>query len=356
MIWPLNCEWHLSGLSRALRSNYRATAPLFYVCLLALCVVPMEMSAQMISAPLPQTGTITGTVEDLNGGIIPGATVSIAETSPEGQPEVSTDGEGSFSLSNVPSAVAVHLVVHADAFQSWTSASITLTPGQMYDLADIKLPVTAVETSVNAIMPEQLAMDQVKAEEKQRIFGVLPNFYVVYDKNPMPLTAKLKFDLAFKAATDPVTIGGIAFLAGIYQAADTPAYQQGLKGYGQRLGATFADGFSDILIGGAILPSVLHQDPRYFYQGTGSTKSRTLHAISAPFIARGDNGHSQFNFSSVGGDLASGALSNLYYPASDRGASLVFTGALITTGGRIANALAQEFLLHRLTSKSKDVD
>jgi hypothetical protein len=308
----------------------------------------------MISAPSPQSGTITGTVEDLNDGLIPGATVTIQKMTPDGGRGVTADGEGSFSLSNVPSAVALHLVVHANAFQDWTSASITLTPGQVYELKDIKLSLNAVETTVNAMPPDEVAMNEVKAEEKQRIFGIIPNFYVVYNKDPMPLTAKLKFQLALKAGTDPVTIGGAAFIAGINQAADTPAYQQGLKGYGQRFGAAYANGFSDILIGGAILPSVLHQDPRYFYQGTGTTKSRMFHAISAPFIAKGDNLRSQFNFSSVGGDLASGALSNLYYPASDRGASLVFTGALITTGGRIANALAQEFLFHRVTTKSKD--
>jgi hypothetical protein len=113
---------------------------------------------------------------------------------------------------------------------------------------------------------------------------------------------------------------------------------------------------SDILIGGAFLPSLLHQDPRYFYQGTGTKKSRAIHAISAPFIAKGDNGQWQFNYSSIGGDLGSSALSNLYYPSSDRGASLVFSNALITTGGRIANALTQEFILHKITTREKDPD
>jgi hypothetical protein len=351
----VNLVRNVDGNSGALRSKKRARGPWSFICLIGLCVVSVRLSAQMISAPSPQTGTITGTVEDLNAGLVPGATVTLEATTPDGH-HATTDGAGVFCLSDVPSAIAVHLVVHADGFQDFTSAPITLAPGQMLEFNEIKLSLNAVETTVNAIMPEQLAMEQIKAEEKQRIFGIIPNFYVVYEKNPMPLTARLKFELAIKAGTDPATIGSAAFLAGIYQAADTPAYQQGLKGYGQRFGATYANGFSDILIGGAILPSLLHQDPRYFYQGTGSTKSRVLHAVSAPFIARGDNGRPQFNYSSIGGDLASGALSNLYYPASNRGTSLVFTGALITTGGRIANALAQEFLFHRLTNKSKDPD
>jgi hypothetical protein len=341
---------------RGLQAIGMAAGPLLCIFLLFLYAEPIKLSAQTISAPSPQTGTITGTVEDLNGGLIPGATVTIEGTSPDAHHSITTNGEGVFSLSDVPSAISLKLIAHADGFQDWTSPSITLTPGQIYDLTDIKLLLRAVETTVNAIMPEQLAMEQVKTEEHQRILGIIPNFYVVYDRNPMPLTAKLKFELALKAGTDAATIGGAAFLAGIYQVADTPAYQQGLKGYGQRFGATFANGFSDILIGGAVLPSVLHQDPRYFYQGTGSARSRAFHAILAPFVAKGDNGHWQFNYSSVGGDLASGALSNLYYPASNRGASLVFSGALITTGARMVNALAQEFVFKRLTNKSTGHD
>ena len=193
-------------------------------------------------------------------------------------------------------------------------------------------------------------IEQIQVEETQRILGIIPNFYVVYDPSPVAMSTKLKFTLALKTSTDVVTFGAAAFVAGIYQAADRHDFVQGAKGYGQRLGAEYADGVSGILIGGALLPSLLHQDPRYFYQGTGTKKSRALHAMSAPFICHGDNGHLQFNYSSIGGDLASGALSNLYYPQSERGPGLVFNGALIATGGRIVNALAQEFILSKFTS------
>jgi hypothetical protein len=143
-------------------------------------------------------------------------------------------------------------------------------------------------------------------------------------------------------------------LAGINQAADVPDYQQGWQGYGERFGAAAADGFSDTMIGGAILPSLLHQDPRYYYQGTGTNKSRTLHALSSPFICRGDNGNLQANYSSLGGDLASAALSNLYYPASNRGAGLVFENVLLSTSERMLSSLVQEFILHKFTPKAKD--
>jgi hypothetical protein len=318
------------------------------------CLSSIHLLGQQISAPEPQSGSITGTVEDIDGGLVPGATVSIDGPAPSDHRTVTANEDGFFTLNDLRSAASLKITVNAKGFADWTSPAIILTPGQFLDMTEIHLSLADVATTVDAIMPEQLALQQVKAEEKQRILGVIPNFYVNYDKNPMPLTTKLKYQLALKAATDPVTIAGVALVAGIYQAADTPNYVQGLKGYGQRFGATYADGFTDIMIGGAILPSLLHQDPRYFYQGTGTKTSRALHAISAPFVAKGDNGQWQFNYSSIGGDLASGAISNLYFPQSNRGASLVFTGALVSTGGRIANALAQEFLFHKITSTVKE--
>jgi hypothetical protein len=106
------------------------------------------------------------------------------------------------------------------------------------------------------------------------------------------------------------------------------------------------------MIDGAILPSLLHQDPRYFYQGRGTNKSRALHALPSPFVCRGDNGRWQPNYSTVGGDMASAAIANAYYPASNRGVGLFFGNFLINTGQRAAANLAQEFILRRLTPKA----
>jgi hypothetical protein len=200
---------------------------------------------------------------------------------------------------------------------------------------------------------EQIATEQVQVAEKQRIFGIIPNFYVTYDPNPAPLSTRLKFKLAFKADTDPITFVGVAFMSTIYQAGDIPNYGQGWDAYAKRMGAGYADTSTDIFLGGAILPSLLHQDPRYFYQGTGTTKSRLIHALSGPFVCRGDNGKNQINFSSMGGDLGSGAISNLYYPESDRGPGLVFLGFGVTTGVRAVNAVLQEFVLRKLSPSAR---
>lgn len=326
----------------------RTIGALFF-CLFAIHASGQQ---QLISGPEARTAAIIGVVTDTDGGSIPGATVTVEGSTPQDRHVETSSGDGSFVLDHLSPAVAYHVSVHAKGFLDWAS-TVTLHPGEQFDLSEIKLEVGPVETTVSAISTQQLAVEQVKDAEKQRVLGVIPNFYVVYDHRFAPMSTKLKFQLALRASTDAVTIAGAGLLAGINQAADTtPHYQQGAVGYGQRFGAAYADGVSGIFIGGAILPSLLHQDPRYFYQGTGTKKSRALHAISAPFMAKSDKGNWEFNYSSIGGDLASGALSNAYYPQQDRGVGLVFGGAAIATGGRIVNALAQEFILPKLTSHS----
>jgi hypothetical protein len=320
-----------------------------FALVLVFCTASF-VGAQQAPAQSPQPGTILGTVLDATGSTVPSATVVLQGPGPSDRRTLVTDDNGFFEFDGVSPATPVHIMVSAVDLKNWTSNEIMLQPGQSLIVTDINLDVAPVETSVNAVMPEQVAAQQVKAQEQQRILGVIPNFYVTYEHKPAPLTPKLKFQLAFKALTDPVTIAGFGLNAAIYQAAGYPSYQQGVQGYGQRLGATFAGGYSKILIGDALLPSLLHQDPRYFYQGTGTTKSRLLHALGSAFVTRGDNGKREINWSDLGGDLASGAIANAYYPSQDRGAGLVARSALIGVGGRMALGVVQEFVLRKLTS------
>jgi hypothetical protein len=304
------------------------------------------------ATPSPENaGDVSGTVTDAYGDVVPGATVLIEGPNAAGRQSQPANDNGFFEFKNLSAGIAYHITVNATGFEPWVSQPLTLAAGQYFDVTGIKLKLRNEVTSVTVVAsPEQIATEQVAIAEQQRVLGFIPNFYVVYDsKNAVPLTTKLKFQMAFKVSVDPVSILGAAVLAGMNQAADTPDYQQGWKGYGQRFGAAYADGLTDILFGGAILPSLLHQDPRYFYQGTGTIKSRTLHALANPFICRGDNGKNQINFSSMGGDLISSSISNAYYPESNRGASLVFTSFLVSTGEREVSSLVQEFLLRKLT-------
>jgi hypothetical protein len=311
--------------------------------------LPSESSTSSTpSAPTAQTGSINGTVTDTQDNGLAGAAITLTSSTGDVH-KATSNANGFFAISDLPPGT-YHADITMQDFTPWKSSDFILKPGQDLDIPDITLQVGSSIVVTAVYSPAQIAMQQVKVEEEQRILGVIPNFYTVYDPNPVPLTVKLKFQLAMKATIDPVTFVVANIYAGMEQAASTPAYVEGAKGYGQRLGAIYADGVSDILIGGAILPSLLHQDPRYFYSGKGTKKHRVLYAMSAPFICKGDNGKWQPNYSSVLGDLASGAISNAYYPEVNRGVGLVFTSAAIGAGGRMVNALAQEFLLRKLTS------
>src|SRR5208282_4988429 len=111
-----------------------------------------------------------------------------------------------------------------------------------------------------------------------------------------------------------------------------------------------ADFLAGTYIGSAILPSILKQDPRYFYKGTGTKRSRILYALANAVICKGDNGHWQANYSAIIGSLAAGGISNLYYPAKNRdGAELTFENALISIGATAAANILQEFVVKKFT-------
>jgi hypothetical protein len=302
-----------------------------------------------IQAEAENAGSVRGTVVDANGQIVPAAKV-VLHSSATGDREVTANSEGAFEFNGLPTDAPYRVTASAKGFTTWNSSEIVLKPGQFRYLTDVQLgiPEDAVSVTVYG-SPTEIAEEQLHAEEQQRVLGIIPNFYVVYDSSSaVPLTAKMKFKLAMKLSTDPMTAAGVLTVAGSDQLSHRLDYPLGAKGYGQRVGAVSADAFSDILIGGVILPSVLHQDPRYFYQGSGTTKSRLRHAVSSPFITRGENGHMQPNFSSIGGDLASSALSMTYYPDSNRSAGMVFQTFGIDTAERVASAVAQEFIIPRL--------
>jgi hypothetical protein len=334
---------------RLIRNIQFAWALAAFACLVS------PLIGQQIAARDSQPGKISGTVTDLSDDIVPGADVMLQSTATGERRSTVSGDTGSFTFEGLTPEVPYHVTISAAGFVTWVSPAITLSPGQVQFLTGSKLQIEPGANSVTVYAStEQMAAEQVKIEERQRVFGIIPNFYVVYDHDAAPLTTKLKFKMALKASTDPVIFVATAFTAGVEQAGDTPNYGQGAKGYGQRLGALYTNGFTDVMVGEAILPSLLHQDPRYFYQGTGTKRSRTFHALSSAFICKGDNGKWQPNYSNVGGDLAAGAISNIYYPQSNRGAGIVFENALITTGGRMVNGLVQEFILRRFTSGARD--
>jgi Carboxypeptidase regulatory-like domain len=326
------------------------------VCAIALTLW-LRASAQTGQAAQPQFGRVMGTVTDLNGDALVGATVVMTGPDSTDRRSISTDENGYFEIDGLKPNIPFTIVVSGNGFEVWTSPVIVLAPGQFKLLGGIPLRVATQQTVVRVTYNQvQVAEQQLKAEEKQRVLGIVPNFYVSYEgENAAPLTTKMKFELALKVSYDPVTVAGVAMVSGARQAANSPKFGQGWAAYGERFGSTAADGFTDIMIGGAILPSLLHEDPRYFYQGTGTTKSRIRHAILSPFIGRRDNGTWGPNYSSLGGDLASSAISNLYFPRANRGAELVFSQFALGTAERVGASLAQEFLIGKIASRGGHV-
>jgi hypothetical protein len=314
--------------------------------------LPNSPGSELPSPQSPATATISGTVRDINGGIVLGAKATLESLS--GQPERHEDADsiGFFLFKNVP-AGNYKIRIAAPDLESYESYEITLHNGENHQLPLIALPIASAKIDVTVtVTEEQLAQEQVNDQLQQRVFGVFPNFYTSFLWNAAPLKPRQKFKLAFRSAIDPVTFFTTGALAGIQQARDTyPDYGQGAEGYGKRYGADYADIFIGRILGAAVFPSVFHQDPRYFYQGTGTISSRAWHAISSAFICRGDNGKRQFNYSHILGNLAAGGISNLYRPDDDRGFGLAIDNALLHTAANAAGNLAREFALKEITTK-----
>jgi hypothetical protein len=224
-----------------------------------------------------------------------------------------------------------------------TTASIALPNAPSFLRQQQTAPAVPQSSSSSQKPASETSADQLKAEEKQRLLGVVPQFNVVENGQALPLTAGQKWHLALKSAIDPFYIGE-AFLAGGYsEVADTNnGYGWGPAGYFKRVGSTYADNVDGAIIGNALLPAILHQDPRYFRKGTGTIKSRFIYAALSTIICRGDNGKNQFNVSNVAGNFIAGAISNAYYPANQRGLGLTFeNGAEVTAFGAVGGQLLE---------------
>jgi hypothetical protein len=301
------------------------------------------------------SGSINGTIVDRTGAVVAGAQVRLARQgdSPNDQfssQEVLSGDNGQFSFAHVAPG-PFQLTIASAGFEAQPAAGV-LRSGETYIVPPIVLAVATALTEVRVgLSPFEAAQEQVQDEEKQRVLGFIPNFYVSYAPHPVPLTSKQKFALAWQTTVDPVSFELIGVIAGIQQAKNAfSGYGQGAEGYGKRYGASYANFVSGTFIGSAILPSLLKQDPLYFYKGSGRKRSRILYALANSVICKGDNGNWQPNYSSILGNLAAGAISNLYYPAKDRdGVGLTFEGGSIGIGATAGANLIQEFFIRKLT-------
>ena len=298
------------------------------------------------------TGSLSGTVLDTNRNVLQGARVRLVDASGSVIRTVESGSNGQFAFTGLPPDV-YKLTVTAPGMSPFTSTQIPLRAGEGRIVPTVTLSVAGGTTSVTVTSgnKEELAEEQVQIAVQQRIGRIIPNFYSTYDWNAPPMGAKQKFQLSIRSIIDPVSFLTTAGIAGAEQYQNIfPAYGGGIKGYGKRYGAALANHVSGTLLGRAVYPSIFHQDPRYFYKGKGSIRSRALYAISAAVIARGDDGRWKPNYSRVLGHFSAAAISNLYYPASDRGASLVVLNGLAGTGADAVANLIREFVLKGITS------
>lgn len=302
------------------------------------------------AAPQAASASLGGLILDTDKAAIGTARLSLDRKEPAASFSTQTDASGIFAFEALPPGEYT-LHVRAPGFASWKVEALRLEPGQHLQLPEISLGVEELSSTVDAITQEDLAETQISGEEKQRILGILPNFYVSYLPNAAPLTRKQKFKLALRVSTDPVTFFTTGVTAGIEQAqGDFADYGPGFGGYSKRFSAAYGDRLGSTFFGAALFPSLFHQDPRYFYRGHGSVPVRALYAISTVVICKGDNGHWQPNYSNVLGNLAAAGISSSYYPRDQRhSVQVTVSNTLLNVATGAFGTLFQEFLLKHFT-------
>lgn len=348
---------HESGMAF---SRIRASILAVAVCLSASSLLFARQTSGSAANATPSgaapnaettTGTISGTVLDPNGSEIEDARVILTDLNGRLRETVQSRSNGEFTFSGLAPG-KFKVTVSGKGWGSYVSPEIQLHPGDFKYLNGVVLPPATISSVSVTANPVTLSEEQVQIAVKQRVLGVFPNFYTAYSWNAPPMRAKQKFQLALRDAIDPVEVAGSAVIAGIEQYNnDFPSWGSGPQGYAKRFGGAYAGSVTSKMIANALLPSIFRQDPRYFYKGNGSGRSRAWYAIGQTFIARGDNGRWQPNYSHLIGNFASAAASNLYYPASDRGLTLTLANSAVNFGDEAGTNLLREFVLKRFTTR-----
>lgn len=201
------------------------------------------------------------------------------------------------------------------------------------------LPEAPSSQKQKAAEAEREGQREVDEQEQQRILKVVPNFNTVINGHGVRLSKKQKTELALHATFDPFNLVGAVVLAGVSEVEDSHrGFGWGPGGFFKRVGANGLDVIDGTMLAGAVYPILLHQDPRFFRQGTGTIPSRLKHALLGPFICNGDNQKQQFNYSNVLGNFTAGAISNAYYPKDDRGFGLAAeNSAIVLVEGGLGN-------------------
>ncbi len=296
------------------------------------------------------TGSIQGKVTDSTGTPILGAVIAVQD--PDGKSYLTvTDIDGAFQMASLPLG-RYSVKISAGGMADWTASDVPASPTlELKPLLAVMQVATAVFSVTVGPSPKDMAEEQLKSEVQQRFLGVIPNYYVAYEKHPAPLSPKQKFHLAFKTLIDPATFAAVGITAGIQQSMNS-YYQfgQGSEGYAKRFGAAYGSAATNLVITSVAADSVLHQDPRYFYSGEGTKAQRAWYAVKSAFRAKGDNGKWQPPYAGLIGAVAGAELSQLYYPGSRTQYTLLGRSLMFHFAGLVGLNLAEELLLKKLTT------
>jgi hypothetical protein len=293
-----------------------------------------------------------GDVIDSHDALVPGAKVRAFDIAhPADERTTTANDAGHWVLTGLTPGNWTVFVSYPQ-LTTFHAPKISLKPGEKQEVQGIVLTISPTTSDITVTMTvEQVAEQELKDQEKQRTLAIFPNFNTSYVWNAAPLTRKQKFRLSMRSTLDPVSFGTAAAVSGYQYASNKyPEYGTGAEGYAQYYGAAWGTIFIGHTIGYALLPSIFGQDPRYFYMGTGSVKTRAIHAMASSVLARGDSGHTQFNYSHILGNFAAGYISKTYHPGTNKGFGLAIDNTLIGVGGQMGVNLVREFVLKRISS------
>ncbi len=341
-----------SGLAKRVVHFAGVPILMFFVCGLAAQEVPAGRvptpGQEIVQAP--SAASIAGTVRDSQGVAVLGANIRVVGQDVAYNRLSMADSNGAFAFRELTPG-NYRVTIDTGRGGEPVLVDVALRAGETRELPIIGTYVATSSTTVHVVAaPGEIARAQLKLQERQRLLGIVPNFYSSYIWDAAPMNAKQKFKLTLRSNTDPVNFLLVATLAGLEQKHNTfPGYGQGSEGYAKRFGAVYADTMVSKMLSRAILPSVLHQDPRYFYRGSGSVRTRIVHALTSAIICRGDNGRLQPNYSQVFGSMAATGIANLYRAPGDRSVGLTLRNGLMMTASTAAENLMREFVSRKLT-------
>ena len=265
------------------------------------------------------------------------------------QPAVSTAVPASMNLPDAPQAQSTggddlsqnQQTPAQQPTQAPTPAQTPAPPGNSSSQTPAQAPGQASDAEKSQ---HDKAEEQLKAQEHQRVMGVMATFNTTTNQNALPLSSGQKFKLFFKSETDPWPFLLAGVVSGVGMAEDSyPTWGEGAQGYGKRFGAAYTDAFIGNFFGNAVLTSLLHEDPRYFQKGSGKPVKRFLWAASSTVWCKRDGGGWGPNYANIGGNLIGAAISDAYYPASERTVGNTIENGLTVSAEGIVGAEIIEF-------------